>query len=100
MNFKIPVINLDGIYRNAEARREIVEKIGAESENWGFFFQIINHRIPQNVMDEMIDGVRRFHEQDVQIKRKFYSRDHTKSFRYNSNFFPETKISLQLERYH
>ncbi|XP_052117834.1 1-aminocyclopropane-1-carboxylate oxidase homolog 1 [Arachis duranensis] len=34
----------------------------------------------------MLDGVRRFHEQDAEVKKKFYSRDITKRVFYNTNF--------------
>ncbi|KAI5675101.1 hypothetical protein M9H77_06051 [Catharanthus roseus] len=88
----IPVIDLDGISTNSEIRREIVEKIREASEKWGFF-QIVNHGIPQQVMDDMIDGIRRFHEQDNEIKKQFYTRDRTKSFRYTSNFVLNPKIA-------
>lgn len=84
-DLKIPLIDLFGINRSAEVRREIVDKIQGASENWGFF-QIVNHGIPEDVMDELRDGVRRFFGQDDQVKRQFYSRDNTKSFIYNSNF--------------
>ncbi|PHU24677.1 Deacetoxyvindoline 4-hydroxylase [Capsicum chinense] len=44
------------------------------SEKWGFF-QLINHEVPSSVMEGMIDGIRRFHEQDVELKKEYYSRD-------------------------
>lgn len=81
----LPLIDLDGINTSSEIRLEIVEKIQSASEKWGFF-QIVNHGIPEDVMDEMRDGVCRFFEQDDQVKRQFYTRDNTKSFVYNSNF--------------
>lgn len=55
-HFKIPVIDLNGLCRNSEIRCEIVEKIEEASKKWEFF-QIVNHGIPQDGMDEMIDGV-------------------------------------------
>lgn len=80
---EIPIIDLSGI--SGASRFEIINKIRDASENWGFF-QIINHGIPRNVMEEVINGVRGFHELDFEVKEKFYSRDHNKSFKYNSNF--------------
>lgn len=55
------------------------------SENLGFF-QVVNHGIPVSVMDEVLQGVRRFYEQDVEVKKQFYTRDPSKSVVYNSNF--------------
>ncbi|XP_059632382.1 1-aminocyclopropane-1-carboxylate oxidase homolog 1-like [Cornus florida] len=82
--FSIPTIDLESMNKDAALHGEIVEKVRAASEKWGFF-QVVNHRIPVSVMDEMIDGVRRFHEQDTEVKKQFYSRDLTRRFVYNSN---------------
>ncbi|PON40963.1 hypothetical protein TorRG33x02_339190, partial [Trema orientale] len=81
----IPVINLKGLNNGEEERREIVEKVGEALETCGFF-QIVNHGIPESVLEEMMDGVRRFNEQDSEVKKNFYTRDHTKAIVYNSNF--------------
>ena len=54
------------------------------SEEWGFF-QVINHGIPQSLLDEMIDGAHRFHEQDAEVKKQYYSRDLLRMVRYFSN---------------
>ncbi|KAJ9547319.1 hypothetical protein OSB04_019862, partial [Centaurea solstitialis] len=74
----IPIIDLD-------VRVGILENIRHAAENWGFF-QIINHGIPKRVLDEMIDGVRGFHEMETEEKIKYYSRDFKKRFLYVSNF--------------
>jgi isopenicillin N synthase-like dioxygenase len=52
----------------------------------GFFFQIVNHGIPLSVLEEMKNGVKRFHELDTEAKKEFYSRDNNRSFIYKSNF--------------
>lgn len=54
-------------------------------EKWGFF-QVINHGIPISILKETIDGVHKFHDQDVEVKKQFYSRDYTRKVPYNSNF--------------
>jgi len=75
----IPIIDLQHI-----KRVELVDQIKNASKKWGFF-QVINHGIPLHVLDEMINGICRFHEQDAEAKKPFYSRDKDKKVRYFSN---------------
>ncbi|CAI0559109.1 unnamed protein product [Linum tenue] len=72
----IPVIDLKHPNTTAAAavRREIVGGIRGSCEEWGFF-QVVNHGIPEGILDEMIQGVRRFHELDPEIKKRYYTRD-------------------------
>ncbi|KAL3850292.1 hypothetical protein ACJIZ3_012174 [Penstemon smallii] len=85
VEFSIPVIDLDGIETNQDHRKETVKKVGNASSTWGFF-QVVNHGIKQNVLDEMLEGVRRFYEEDTQVKKEWYTRDGSKRVVYNSNF--------------
>ncbi|KAI3693046.1 hypothetical protein L6452_32874 [Arctium lappa] len=78
--FEIPVVDL-----GTTDRASTVEKIREASETLGFF-QVVNHGIPVSVMDEVLRGVRRFHDQDVEVKKRFYTRDPSKPVVYNSNF--------------
>nr|DAD19849.1 TPA_asm: hypothetical protein HUJ06_021312 [Nelumbo nucifera] len=81
----VPVIDMKGVRENPLLREEIVEKVRHASETWGFF-QVVNHGIPLSVLHEMIEGIRRFHEQDIEVKKEFYIRDPTRKVRFNSNF--------------
>ncbi|KAI3693045.1 hypothetical protein L6452_32873 [Arctium lappa] len=51
--------------------------------------EIVNHGIPSSVLEEMIEGVRGFHEQDTEVKKQWYNM----SFRekppvvFHSNFY-------------
>lgn len=81
----IPVIDLLGLDHDPSKRKELVEQVRIASESWGFF-QVINHGIPATVLEEMKDGVRRFYEQDTQVKKEYYTRDLTRPFVYNTNF--------------
>lgn len=83
--FKVPIINFEDVDKDSVQRAEIIQEITNACEKWGFF-QIVNHGIPGQVIDQMIDGVRKFFEQDLEVKRQFYSRDFTKKFIHNSNF--------------
>ncbi|PIN01361.1 Deacetoxyvindoline 4-hydroxylase [Handroanthus impetiginosus] len=78
----LPVIDFDDINTNTA---QIIVSIRDACEKWGFF-QVINHEIPARVINQMIDGVSRFHEQEVALKRQYYTRDQTQKFMYLSNF--------------
>ncbi|XP_031262488.1 1-aminocyclopropane-1-carboxylate oxidase homolog 1-like [Pistacia vera] len=79
---QIPLIDLQGF--EGCRRTEIVNKIREASETWGFF-QVINHTVPVSVMEEMIEGVRGFHEQPKEVKMEMYSRDTKNLVRYFCN---------------
>ncbi|GER52281.1 2-oxoglutarate (2OG) and Fe(II)-dependent oxygenase superfamily protein [Striga asiatica] len=78
----VPVIDMGDIRLN---RKRIVEQVKIASEEWGFF-QVVNHGVPQDVMDGMICGVRSFMELPVEEKRKYYTRDNTRPVRYSSSY--------------
>ncbi|GFP95918.1 1-aminocyclopropane-1-carboxylate oxidase homolog 1 [Phtheirospermum japonicum] len=81
---QIPLIDLSDI-QNADGRKRIVEEMKIASETWGFF-QVVNHGIPTSVLDGMIDGIRRFNDQDVEEKKKYYSRNIKRRVRFNSSY--------------
>ncbi|KAL4272149.1 hypothetical protein GQ457_13G025840 [Hibiscus cannabinus] len=81
----IPVVDLTGIEYDAGRHKEAVEKVRRASETWGFF-QIVNHGVPSGVMEEMKNGVRRFFELDVEVKKAYYAGDTAAKFKYTSNF--------------
>ncbi|XP_010680231.2 1-aminocyclopropane-1-carboxylate oxidase homolog 1 [Beta vulgaris subsp. vulgaris] len=63
-----------------------VERIREASEKWGFF-QVVNHGIPDMVLEDILKGVRGFYEQDDEVKKSYYSRDYSnRKLTYNSNF--------------
>ena len=62
----IPVIDLKDIHERGAQREQVVEEIKRVSETLGLF-QIVNHGISEDVMDAMIKGIRRFHEQPTEV---------------------------------
>lgn len=57
--FTIPTIDFQGIDKDPSLRCEIICKVGNACEKWGCL-QVVKHGIPLNLLEEMIDGVRRF----------------------------------------
>ncbi|KAJ1694877.1 hypothetical protein LUZ63_011575 [Rhynchospora breviuscula] len=85
---EIPVIDLTGAETDAAVRGEVVKKVKSASETFGFFQvkKVVNHGIPTEVLDEMLEGVRQFNEADVELKKNYYTRDLSKKVVFNSNF--------------
>ncbi|CAA2958339.1 deacetoxyvindoline 4-hydroxylase-like [Olea europaea subsp. europaea] len=83
-NIQVPTIDLTGIETDHDHRKEIINDLTQASKDCGFF-QVLNHGIPPSVLDGMLEGIRRFHEQDAEIKKEFYSRDRLKKVKYSSN---------------
>lgn len=85
-SLRVPAIDLNGVGDMGSFRREkIVEEVKHASESWGFF-QVVNHGIPMKVLEEMMKGGREFHEQDVEMKKGYYSRDPKRMVKFNTNF--------------
>ncbi|CAN1279537.1 1-aminocyclopropane-1-carboxylate oxidase homolog 1 [Linum perenne] len=68
-NFVLPIIDLKGLSHDLEKRKQIVEQVRDASANWGFF-HLVNHGIPDSLLQEMKAGVGRFHELDVEQKNR------------------------------
>ena len=83
--FSIPTIDLTGIHGDPIRRDDVAGKVRHACEKWGFF-QAINHGIPTHVLDEMIRGTCRFHQQDPYVRKEYYTRGPNKKVIYFSNF--------------
>ncbi|KAJ6980434.1 1-aminocyclopropane-1-carboxylate oxidase [Populus alba x Populus x berolinensis] len=81
----VPLIDFEGIDEDRSQRAKVVEGVRDACSEWGFF-QVVNHGIPVSVLEEMIRGAARFHEQESEVKKEWYSRDYTRKVLYNSNF--------------
>ncbi|KZV17842.1 1-aminocyclopropane-1-carboxylate oxidase1-like [Dorcoceras hygrometricum] len=82
-SLQVPVIDLGGAGSDHDQRKTIVSEIKRASEEWGVF-HVVNHGIPAGVFDLMLDGIRMFHEQDVEAKREF-CKDGRMKVKYGSN---------------
>ncbi|KAK9132285.1 hypothetical protein Scep_011813 [Stephania cephalantha] len=80
----IPVIDLADVIDDVK-RKVIIDRVRQASETIGFF-QVVNHGIPSEVMDEIVEGVRKFHAQEGEERKKYYTREKTRRFVYYSNF--------------
>ncbi|CAK9160079.1 unnamed protein product [Ilex paraguariensis] len=75
----IPVIDLAG------RRSNLVEEVWRASETLGFF-QVVNHGIPNWLLEEVMRKVRGFHELPREVKETYYTRDPEKKVKFRSNF--------------
>lgn len=83
-HLELPTIDLRGVETGGSRRREVVEEIRKAAGEWGFF-KIVNHGVPLETMDAMLEAVKRFHEQPAQVKAPFCSSDNRKRVKLNSS---------------
>ncbi|KAK7814161.1 1-aminocyclopropane-1-carboxylate oxidase like protein 5 [Quercus suber] len=69
----IPVIDLEGIDKDVIKCKGIVKRL-------------VNHGILVSVLEEIKEGVCRFYEQNIEMKKEFYTCDPMRPVFYNSNF--------------
>ncbi|KAL9658941.1 hypothetical protein QQ045_000005 [Rhodiola kirilowii] len=73
---QLPVVDLRGLH-DPEDRKLVVDEIRKASEEWGFF-HLVNHGCPSSILNNMLEGIRKFHEKNIDEKKMYYSREATK----------------------
>ncbi|KAM7521699.1 hypothetical protein LguiA_011601 [Lonicera macranthoides] len=76
---EIPVIDLEKAHEG-QTRPHIIEQILKASKEYGLF-QVINHGVSKNKMDETMGIFKEFFAMPAEYKAKFYSNDPNKSCR-------------------
>ncbi|XVF62888.1 hypothetical protein PTKIN_Ptkin09bG0044900 [Pterospermum kingtungense] len=80
--FVVPVIDLGNIEQRSD---EVISGVKKAAGEVGFF-QVVNHGVPQRVLDEMLVAARAFHELPSEVKKGYYTRETRKKVIYSSNF--------------
>lgn len=78
---------------------KVSDAICDAAEKWGFF-QIINHRVPIQVLDNVQDATYRFYGLPAEEKVKYTKeKSPSKHVRYGSSFSPEAEKALEWKDY-
>ncbi|OIW02362.1 hypothetical protein TanjilG_08509 [Lupinus angustifolius] len=84
----IPIIDLHGLH--VSNRSEIIQNIAQACQNYGFF-QVVNHGVPEDVVDKMVKVSKEFFDLAESERLKNYSEDSSKTTRLSTSFNVKTE---------
>ncbi|KAL3727022.1 hypothetical protein ACJRO7_031861 [Eucalyptus globulus] len=79
---QIPIIDLKNL---ATDRPGTVEQVLEAAREVGFF-QVVNHGVPQSILEGAFDAARSFHELPKEVKAEYYGRDGKRRVNFSCNF--------------
>ncbi|GAB2228643.1 hypothetical protein Droror1_Dr00022764 [Drosera rotundifolia] len=74
----IPITDLSG------PRGAVIEQIRSAASKFGFF-QVVNHEVPMEVMERVVEAVRGFNESEDEVRKGYYKREMGDGFGYSTN---------------
>ncbi|KAF8029355.1 hypothetical protein BT93_E1908 [Corymbia citriodora subsp. variegata] len=79
---QIPIIDLKNLATN---RQGTVEQVLEAAHKVGFF-RVVNHGMPESVLEGAFAAARAFHELPKEVKAEYYGRDGKRRVRFSCNF--------------
>ncbi|GMY38868.1 protein DMR6-LIKE OXYGENASE 2-like [Fagus crenata] len=82
----LPVIDFSLLTSGTPHQRsKIIQELGQACKDWGFFM-LINHGIPESLMEAVIEGIRGFFDLTEEEKREFEQTNVLNPIRYGTSF--------------
>ncbi|EXC41811.1 putative 2-oxoglutarate/Fe(II)-dependent dioxygenase [Morus notabilis] len=83
---KIPIIDFSLLTSgDPNQRSKVISELGEACENWGFFM-VINHSVPERLIDAVIDGCKGFFDLAEEEKLEFKGKHVLDPIRYGTSF--------------
>ncbi|XP_059636784.1 2-oxoglutarate-dependent dioxygenase 19-like [Cornus florida] len=82
---EIPIIDFSHFSGSAKQAAKVIQDIGYACQQWGFFM-LINHGMPENLVDEMLKVSQSFFELSEDEKREYTGKSLFDPVRYGTSF--------------
>ncbi|KAF7837349.1 flavanone 3-dioxygenase 2-like [Senna tora] len=91
LSAQIPVIDLSLLLSDdPQLHAQAVQDLARACEEWGFFM-VINHGIPESLMDEVMSLTEKFHNMSVEEKAEFADKGVSTPIRCGTSFNPKAE---------